>query len=178
VLSIFWPFWNGIRMSSISGMVRYGGTSVAAVEIRVRTKAEDQLLAVGPGEAAQPQQHPGGGRRLQFGVGGEVVVRSSAGFTASAVSFATPCRSLSEQLQQAQRRRLSAEGVAPAAQTARRARQIEGSDAGMVRKTQFQGRIRQRPFTPLAARLARNQPAVSQAPLGRRRSEVARRGQP
>ena len=69
-----WPFWNGISTSSISGMVRYGGTSVAAVEASVSPKPSDQLLAVGPGKAPQPQQHPGRRRALQFARGQAVVV--------------------------------------------------------------------------------------------------------
>ncbi len=74
-------------MSSISGIVRYGGTSVAAVEASVSTKPGDQLLAVGPGKAPQPQQHPGRGlRRLRaragralFGVGRQRRVADRAG---------------------------------------------------------------------------------------------------
>ncbi len=38
------PFWYGIRMSSISGMVRYGGTSVAAVDAMVRAKPAASCL--------------------------------------------------------------------------------------------------------------------------------------
>lgn len=42
--SMVCPFWYGIRMSSISGMVRYGGTSVAAVDAMVRAKPAASCL--------------------------------------------------------------------------------------------------------------------------------------
>ena len=56
--------WNGISTSSISGIVRYGGTSVAAVEASVSRKPSQQPAAVGPREAPEPQQRPGRGRLL------------------------------------------------------------------------------------------------------------------
>ena len=41
------PFWNGMRMSSISGIVRYGGTSEAAVDSRVRVNPTARWVRYG-----------------------------------------------------------------------------------------------------------------------------------
>ena len=41
------PFWNGISTSSISGMVRYGGTIAAAVPSNVSRKPDSSASRYG-----------------------------------------------------------------------------------------------------------------------------------
>ncbi|MDH6592935.1 hypothetical protein M2165_002824 [Variovorax sp. TBS-050B] len=94
----------------------------------------DQLLAVGPGKAAEPQQHPGGRGGLQFAVGQQVVtVGLGCRLGDSRAAAALP-----EELEQLERRRLARERVAPAREQAAGGRQVEGSDAGMVVQVQLE----------------------------------------
>ncbi|MNU78570.1 hypothetical protein D3C71_681630 [compost metagenome] len=72
-------------MSSISGMVRYGGTSVAAVEIRVRTNPRISCLRYGP--AKRPRRNS---TQVEGGVWSSVSVPSTSRSSGtSSVAFAT-----------------------------------------------------------------------------------------
>ncbi|KAF1061315.1 MAG: hypothetical protein GAK39_05778 [Variovorax sp.] len=122
-------------------------------------EAGDQLLAVGPGEAAQPQQHPGRGRGLELGV--DLV---GLGLGCRARDTAGMAGTLAEQPQQAQRGDLAGQGVAPARQPALAAHQVEQADPRLVAQLQRQRRVGERPLTPdaFAAGLQRQQPLVGE----------------